>query len=133
MKVSTYTKRIAGTLALTALILSPVVLKAQDQSRASLSLQNVKDQLTQNKSYLNQASKQGKAGDTAGLQTALENYDRGMEGINTALSHDGGFSGSASQRADALSRVQDATSKHTKVLQGLLTKVPPQAQAAIQN
>jgi hypothetical protein len=133
MKVSTYIKRIAGTLTLASLILSPVVLKAQDQSQASLSLQNVKDQLKQNKNYLDQASKQGKAGDAAGLQTALENYDRGMEGINTALSHDGGFSGSESQRTDALSRVKDATSKHTKVLQGLLTKVPPQAQAAIQN
>ena len=131
MKVSLYPKRVALTLALVALILSPVIALAQDQS--SLSLQNVKDQLKQNKNYLDQASKQGKAGDAAGMQTALDNYDRSMDGLNTVLSHAGGFSGSASQREDALARVSDATSKHIKTLQGLLSKVPAQAQGAIQN
>ncbi|MBZ5702882.1 MAG: hypothetical protein LAN84_13670 [Acidobacteriia bacterium] len=130
MNVSLYSKRAALTLALAALILSPVIVLAQDQ--ASLSLQNVKDQLKQNKSYLDQASKQGKAGDAAGMQTALDNYDRSLQGLNTALSH-GGFSGSTSQQEDALARVSDATSKHIKVLQGLLSKVPAQAQGAIQN
>jgi hypothetical protein len=133
MKVSLYSKRAALTLALAALILSPVIVLAQDQNQSSLSLQDVKDKLKQNKSYLDQASKQGKAGDAVGMQTALDNYDRGMGGLNTALSHDGGFSGNASQREDALARVSDATSKHIKTLQGLLSKVPAQAQGAIQN
>jgi ABC-type transporter Mla subunit MlaD len=131
MKVSLNSKRVALMLALAALILSPAFVLAQDQ--ASLSLQNVKDQLKQNKNYLDQASKQGKAGDAAGMQTALDNYDRSMDGLNTVLSHAGGFSGSASQREDALARVSDATSKHIKTLQGLLSKVPAQAQGAIQN
>lgn len=133
MKGSLYSKRVALTLALAALILSPICIVAQDQSQASLSLQDVKNQLKQNQSYLDQASKQGKAGDTAGMQTALDNYNRGTEGLNTALNHSGGFSGSASQQEDAMTRVSDATSKHIKVLQGLLSKVPPQAQGAIQN
>ena len=133
MKSSLYAKRGALTLALAALILIPIFVLAQDQSQASLSLQDVKNQLKQNKSYLDQASKQGKAGDAAGMQTALDNYDRGINGLNEALSHEGGFSGSVSQREDALTRVSDATSKHIKVLQGLLSKVPAQAQGAIRN
>jgi len=133
MKVSLYPKRAALTLAVAALILSPVFVLAQDQSQAGLTLQNVKDQLKQNKTFLDQASKQGKAGDAAGMQTALDNYNRGMDGLNKALSHDGGFSGSVSQREDALARVSNATSKHIKTLQGLLSKVPAQARGAIQN
>jgi hypothetical protein len=104
-----------------------------DQS--TLTLQHVKEQLKQNQQYLNEAKKRGKAGDAEGLNTALQNYNRGMEGLNTALSH-AGIQGSPSQQQDAYNRVQSATSKHLKVLNNLLTSgkiTNPHAIAAIQN
>jgi hypothetical protein len=130
MKASFNSKRVALTLALAGLFLSPVIV-AQDQS--SLTLQDVKSRLETNKGYIAEAKSKGQAGDAAGMQTALDNYNRSMDGINTALSHDGGFTGNNGQREDALSRVSDATSKHIETLQGLLSKVPAQAQGAIQN
>jgi hypothetical protein len=126
-------KRFSLILSLAALVLSPVGLWAQNQSQnqANLTLQDVKDRLNQNKDYLKQAQKSGKAGDAAGLQTALDNFDRSTEGLNQALSS-GHFNGTPDQQEEALSRVADATSKHTKTLTNLLNKVPSQAQPAIQ-
>jgi len=94
-------------------------------------LQDVKDRLKQNQLFLEDAQKRGKAGDAAGLQTALDNFSRGTDGLNHALSS-GQFSGTPNQQEEALSRVADATSKHTKTLTNLLNKVPAQAQPAIQ-
>jgi len=103
---------------------------SNDQS--TLTLKQVKQQLKQNNQYLKEAEKRGKAGDAAGLQTALNNYDRSMEGLNTALGQ-GRFNGNPSQQQDAYNRVQTATSKHTHVLEGLLSKVPEQARPHIQH
>ena len=117
-----------------ALLVAPAGAVAQQGSndQATMTLKQVKQQLKENKQYLKEAKSRAKAGDTAGLNTALENYDRGMAGINTALSH-GGFQGSPSQQQDAYNRVQSATSKHIKVLNGLLGKVPQQAVPHIQH
>jgi len=100
--------------------------------QATLTLKQVKQRLNQNKNYLKTAEKRGKAGDAAGLQTALNNYDRGMEGLNTALSQ-GQIQGSPSQQQDAYNRVQTATQKHLNVLEGLLNnpKIPAQGKAGI--
>ncbi len=103
---------------------------SNDQS--TLTLKQVKQQLKQNQQYLKQAEKEGKAGNSAGLQTALTNYDSGMSGLNTALSQ-GHFNGSLSQQEDAYKRVQKATQKHINVLTGLLGKVPSQAVPHIQH
>jgi hypothetical protein len=117
-----------------ALLFVPTGAFAQQgtQDQATMTLKQVKERLQQNKQYLNNAKKRAKAGDTAGLETALNNYDRGMEGLNTALAH-GGFSGTPSQQEQAYNRVQSATSKHLKVLNGLLSKVPSQAVPHIQH
>ena len=69
MKKCTYSKRLQLVLALAALVLSPVVLKGQDQNPATLTLKDVKGRLEQNKDYVKQAEKSGKAGDAPGLQT----------------------------------------------------------------
>ncbi len=133
MKELIYPKQVGLLLVLLALALSPVVLAAQDQSGnpASMTLQDVKDRLKQNQTFLEDAQKRGKASDAAGLQTALDNFSRSTDGLNRALSS-GQFNGTANQQEEALSRVADATSKHTKTLTNLLSKVPPQAQSAIQ-
>lgn len=117
-----------------ALLFAPTGALAQQgtQDQATMTLKQVKERLQQNKQYLNDAKKHAKAGDTTGLETALDNYDRNMEGLNTALSH-GGFSGTPSQQEQAYNRVQSATSKHLKVLNGLLGKVPSQAVPHIQH
>src|SRR5260370_5879128 len=93
--------------------------------------QDVKDRRKQNQSVLEDAQKRAKAGQSACLQTALENFSRGPDGLNHALSW-GPVSGTPNQQEEALSRVADATSKHTKTLTNLLNKVPAQAQPAIQ-
>lgn len=125
--------RVGLLLVLLALALSPVVLAAQEQSGnpSSMTLQDVKDRLKQNQMLLEDAQNRGKAGDAAGLQTALDNFSRSTDGLNRALSS-GQFNGTANQQEEALSRVADATSKHTQTLTNLLNKVPPQAQTAIQ-
>src|SRR5713101_5444645 len=132
MKECIHSKRVHLVLSLAALVLSPLAIMGQDQSQnpATLTLQDVKGQLEQNKDYVKQAEKSGKAGDAAGLQTALENYDRNTDGLNQLSS--GHFNGTPEQQQEALSRVADATSKHTKTLTNLLNKVPAQAQPAIQ-
>lgn len=117
-----------------ALLFVPAGAVAQQASndQATLTLKQVKEQLKQNKQDLNQAKKSAKAGDAQGLDTALNNYNRGMEGLNTALSH-GGIQGTPSQQQDAYDRVQSATQKHIDVLNGLLNKVPAQAVPHIQH
>ena len=117
-----------------AMLFAPAGAVAQDSGSnpATLTLKQVKQQLKQNKQYLNDAKKSAKKGDNQGLNTALENYDHGMEGLNTALSH-GGVQGSPSQQQDAYNRVQKATQKHIDVLNGLLSKVPSQAAPHIQH
>ncbi|MBI4166178.1 MAG: hypothetical protein HY508_10645 [Acidobacteria bacterium] len=115
-------------------LLAPAGIGGQDdaQTQRKMTLQDVKDRLNQNKNYLKDAEKKGKAGDAAGVQTALENYDRNMEGINHAMSA-GGFEGTDSQREDAYNRVEKATRKHGEVLANLESKVPEQARSAIQH
>lgn len=117
-----------------AMLVMPAATVAQQSTndQSTLTLQQVKERLKQNKQYLNQAKKMAKAGDAQGLNTALDNYDRNMAGLNTAISH-GGIQGSPSQQQDAYNRVQSATQKHIDVLNGLLSKVPAQAVPHIQH
>lgn len=117
-----------------ALLMAPAGAVAQQATndQSTLTLQQVKDRLKQNQQYLNEAKKRAKAGDAQGLDTAIQNYDRGTQGLNTALSQ-GGIQGSPSQQQDAYNRVQSATSKHLKVLNNLLSKVPAQAVPHIQH
>jgi hypothetical protein len=127
--------RVISTIfVLSALFVGPASMLGQQTSndQSSLTLQQVKAQLKKNKQYLNEAKDRGKAGDSAGLETALNNYDRGMEGLNTAISQ-GRITGTPSQQEDAYNRVQNATSKHLNVLNGLLSKVPAQAVPHIQH
>lgn len=111
-----------------ALLSAPAALAAKNSpgNQATLTLKQVKQRLKQNEQYLKEAKKRAKAGDAPGLETALNNYDHGMAGLNTALSQ-GHFQGSPSQQKDAYHRVKTATSKHLKVLNSLLSKVPSQA------
>lgn len=118
--------------ALYILSLVPAGFGAQDDAQRTLTLQEVKDRLKQNTNYLKDAEKRGKAGDAAGVQTALENYDRNMDGINHAMNA-GGFQGSEGQREEAYDRVEKATRKHGEVLANLEGKVPEQARSAIQH
>jgi|YelNatPaOPRAMG01_1025707.scaffolds.fasta_scaffold54787_2 hypothetical protein len=116
------------------LLVSPTGLQGQQETndQSTLTLQQVKERLKQNAQYLKEAQQRGKAGDSAGLETALANYDRGIEGLNTALSQ-GRVEGTPSQQESVYNRVQSATSKHLKVLNSLLSKVPPQAVPHIQH
>jgi hypothetical protein len=117
-----------------ALMMTPVgvVAKQTGSHPATLTLKQVKEQLKQNKQYLKDAKKRAKAGDTQALNTDLNNYNHSMEGLNTAISH-GGIQGTPSQQQDAYNRVKSATQKHLNVLNGLLSKVPPQAVPHIQH
>jgi hypothetical protein len=127
-------------ITLTVLIVSCVLLagpanvlaQQTNNDQATLTLKQVKQQLKQNKEYLKEAQKRGKAGDTSGLQTALNNYDRSMVGLNTAISQ-GRIEGTPAQQEDVYNRVQKATQKHIDVLNGLLSKVPAQAVPHIQH
>ena len=112
---------------------APASLKAQEDAQAqrTMSLQEVKDRLKENKAHMEDAKKRGKAGDAAGLETALQNYDRNMQGINRAMSA-GRFEGTEAQREEAFNRVEKATRKHGEVLADLAGKVPEQARPAIQ-
>jgi len=133
-------RRTRGLVTLSVLIVSCVLLagpastfgQQASNDQSTLTLKQVKQQLKQNQQYLKEAEKRGKAGDTSGLETALTNYDRGTEGLNTALGQ-GRLEGSPSQQQDAYNRVQTATSKHTQVLENLLGKVPEQARSHIQH
>jgi hypothetical protein len=121
------------TSILSVFLLVPAGFGAQDDAQAqrTMSLQEVKDRLNQNKVHLEDVKKRGKAGDAAGVETALQNYDRNMEGINRAMSS-GRFEGNEAQREEAFDRVEKATRKHGEVLSDLSGKVPEQARPAIQ-
>lgn len=120
-------------LALATLALLPTALLAQEQGQdqPAVTLQEVKERLKQNKKFLEEARTRGKAGDAAGLQVALDNYNRGMEALDKALSQDQ-FEGDEFASVDALERVEKATRKHGEVLADLLNKVPEQAKPAIE-
>jgi hypothetical protein len=117
-----------------ALIFAPAGAVAQNSGSnpATLTLKQVKEQLKQNKQYLKDARKSAKAGYTQAMNTALDNYNRGMQGLDTAISR-GGIQGTPSQQQDAYNRVANATQKHIGVLQGLLDnpKIPAQGKAGI--
>ena len=117
-----------------ALLFTPAGAVAQQagNDQATLTLVQVRQRLKQNKEYIKQAKKSAKAGDSQGLDTAIQNYDRSMQGLDTAISH-GGIQGTPAQQQDAYNRVQSATQKHLKVLNGLLSKVPSQAVPHIQH
>ncbi len=116
--------------AFAGLLFTPAGMASQQatNNQSTLTLKQVKQRLKENKQYLKEAEKRGKAGDTTGMETALTNYDRGLQGLNTALSQ-GKFQGSPSQLEEAYNRVQTATGKHTQVLEKLLKngKIPAQA------
>ncbi len=117
-----------------ALLVAPAGMASQQatNNQSTLTLKQVKQRLKENKQYLKEAEKRGKAGDTTGMETALNNYDRGMQGLTTALNK-GQFQGSPSQLENAYNRVATATQKHEAVLSKLMGKVPTQAQSAISN
>lgn len=124
-----------GSLIVSCILLAgpAQILGQQTQNnQGSLTLKHVKQKLSQYNQYLKQAAKEGKAGDSAGLTTALNNYSRGMQGLNTALSQ-GHFNGTPSQEEQAYNRVKKATQKHINVLEGLLnnSKIPAQGKAGI--
>jgi hypothetical protein len=120
-----------------ALLFAPAGAFAQQSGSnpAALTLKQVKQRLKQNKQYIKQAKKSAKANDAQGLNAAIENYNRGMDGLNAALSH-GGVQGTPAQQQDAYNRVQSATQKHMKVLDNLISSgkvTNPKAISAIQN
>lgn len=133
MKLLLKAKTFALVLSLAAMVLLPGVMGAQTSGddQPTVTLQTVKERLAQNKGYIENARQRGRAGDAAGVETALENYSRSMTGLDRALSQ-GQFEGTESQNIEALERVDKATSKHGKVLTDLLTKVPEQAKPAIE-
>jgi hypothetical protein len=119
-------------LAFCVLAFAPAALVAQEEEdQATLTLKDVKNRLKENKSFLDQAKSRGKAGDAEGIQTAIENYDRGMTGLNQALEA-GQFEGSERDHEKALEQVEQATRKHGEVLSDLLTKVPEEARPGIE-
>jgi hypothetical protein len=116
-----------------ALLLAPAGLYAQEQAdeQPAVTLQQVKDRLKENKKFLDEARKRGKAGDARGLEVALENFNRSQEGLNRALSR-GRFDGDVFEREEAFDRVEKATRKHGEVLADLLNKVPEAARPGIE-
>jgi len=125
--------RVQVILALAAVAFLPTALWAQEQGedQPAVTLQEVKDRLKENKKFLEEARTRGKAGDAPGLQVALDNYNRGMEGLDKALRQDQ-FEGDEFASVDALERVEKATRKHGEILADLLNKVPEQAKPAIE-
>ena len=123
-------------LALAFAIAIPGALLAQGEGEdtGSLTLQGVKDRLKENRKHLDEAKKRGKAGDAAGMETALQNYERGTAGLDRALSH-GRFEGDLNQREEAYDRVESATRKHGEVLADLLEsgKIPEQARSHVEH
>ena len=120
-----------------ALVFAPAGAVAQqtDSNPAALTLKQIKQRLKQNQKYIKQAKKSANANDPQGLNTAIDNYNRNMDGLNRALSH-GGVQGTPAQQQDAYNRVQNATQKHLKVLDNLIASgkvTNPKAISAIQN
>ena len=123
-------------LALAVVIATPFATRAQSQGEdtATLTLKNVKERIKQNKNYLEEAKDRGKAGDAAGMETALENYERGTRGLDRALAS-GRFEGDVYDREEAFNRVEKATGKHSEVLTDLLEsgKIPEQARPHVEH
>jgi hypothetical protein len=119
-------------LALCGLLAAPVALanEPEQEEQAVLTLKDVKQRLKENEKFLKEARKQGRAGNAAGMEVALENYSRGMEGLNRALEQ-GHFNGDVYDREDAFNRVEKATRKHGEVLAELYHRVPDKAKPAI--
>lgn len=119
-------------LALTvcSLLSLPVLAQEPEQEKAELTLKDVKQRLKENEKFLKEARTKGRAGDARGMETALENYSRGAEGLDRALSQ-GQFNGTVWEREEAFDRVERATRKHGEVLADLYNRVPEQARPAI--
>lgn len=117
-------------LAVCSLLTLPALAQEPEREKAELTLKNVKQRLKENEKFLREARTKGRAGDARGMETALENYSRGMEGLNRALSQ-GRFHGDAYEQEDAWNRVEKATRKHGEVLTDLYERVPEQARPAI--
>jgi len=131
-----HVRKASLVLALAFAIATPGALLAQGQDvdTGSLTLQDVKDRLKENQKHLDQARERGKAGDAAGMETALQNYERGNEGLNRALDQ-GRLAGDANDREQAYDRVEKATRKHSQVLTDLLAsgKIPEQARPHVEH
>ena len=131
-----HVRKASLVLALAFAIATPGVLLAQGEGEdtGTLTLQGVKDRLKENQKHLNEARERGKAGDAAGMETALQNYERGTEGVNRALDQ-GRLAGDANDREQAYDRVEKATRKHSQVLTDLLAsgKIPEQARPHVEH
>jgi hypothetical protein len=125
-------RRLLVAVGLCALLALPAwsATDEQDDTTAEMTLKDVKNRLKENERHLKEARKQGRAGDAPGMEIALENYSRGMEGLNRALA-EGRFNGSEHQYEEAFERVERATRKHGEVLADLYDRVPEQARPAI--
>lgn len=123
-------RKVTLLMGFAVLILLSTGVAAQDQ--ATITLNEVKTRLSENQRFLKEAAKRGKAGDTRGMEVALENYQRGSEGLDRALSR-GRFDGNVFEREEAFERVEKATRKNGEVLTDLLGKVPEQARPAIEH
>jgi len=137
MKVNRVQARLAGLiLAMGLALVGPGALLAQSpgEDTRSLTLRDVKDRIKENKRHLEEAQKRGKAGDAPGMETALENFERGQAGLDEALK-EGRFEGDVYQREEAFERVEKATRKHGEVLGGLLEsgKLPEQARSHVEH
>ena len=130
------TKGAGLILALALAVAVPGALLGQEEGEEtpSLTLNEFRQRLKENKKYLEEAKKRGNAGDAAGMETALENYERGVEGLDRALST-GRFEGNVYEREKAFYRVQKATQKHGEVLGNLLEsgKIPEQARPHVEH
>jgi len=133
MRSRSQTRWVGLVLAPLLVAIAPLVVSAQGDrdDQATLTLNNVKERLKQNKEYLKQAKQHARRGDAAGVNTALENYERSMEGLNRAM-QEGRVEGDESGREEAFERVERATRKHGEVLADLLNKVPEQARPAVE-
>ena len=127
------TKRAGLILALALAVPGALLGQEEGEETASLTLNEFRQRLKENKKYLEEAKKRGNAGDAAGMETALENYERGVEGLDRALR--GGFEGNVYEREKAFYRVQKATQKYGEVLGNLLEsgKIPEQARPHVEH
>lgn len=130
------TKGAGLAFALAIVVATPVAMLAQGENEdtATLTLKDVKESLKENKKHLKEAKNRGKAGDAAGMETALGNFERGVEGLDRALDR-GRFEGDLYEREEAFNRVENATRKHGEVLADLLEsgKIPEQARAHVEH
>lgn len=119
------------SLFLAGVLIPVAVAFAADEKQSELTLKDVQTRLKQNESFLKKAQERGRAGDAAGTRVAMENYQRGMEGINRALER-GEFRGTEREHARAIDAIHNATSKNVGVLTDLLERVPEAARPGIE-